>query len=137
MLAEHQARVRAEAAAAEAAREAAAAVRVQSAEASRKRQLCEIEAQVKAFSAAFKKQHGRSPKSADLESAANTRMKVKWLVLRLPKETCRSVPRTPAELMFFARGAEKFQAIKTAVVILPNLCAFVQRLAQLRTQRLG
>ena len=76
VLAEHQARVRAEAAAAEAAREAAAAVRVQSAEASRKRQLCEIEAQVKAFSAAFKKQHGRSPKSADLESAANTRMKV-------------------------------------------------------------
>ena len=35
-----------------------------------------IEEQVKAFYAVFKRQHGRSPKPADLKSAANIRMKV-------------------------------------------------------------
>ena len=75
-LAAHREQVAAEAAAAEAARTAAAAVQQQSAERTRERNLQEIEQQVEAFHAAFKQQHGRGPKRADLELAVNVRMKV-------------------------------------------------------------
>ena len=40
------------------------------------RDLREIEDQVKAFQATFKAEHGRAPGHADLESAANVRIKV-------------------------------------------------------------
>jgi hypothetical protein len=75
-LVEHRERVAAEAAAAEAARAAATAAVQESAERSQVRELQRIEEQVKAFYVAFKKQHGRSPKPADLECAVNIRMKV-------------------------------------------------------------
>ena len=79
-LAAHRLQVAAGAEAAEGARAAAAATqhqqRQESAELSRKRDLQEIEQQVKAFHAAFKQQHGRAPKRVDLDLAANVRMKV-------------------------------------------------------------
>ena len=75
-LAAHREQVAAEAAAAEAARAAAASAQQESRERARARDLQEIEQQVKVFHAAFKKEHGRAPKRADLELAENVRMKV-------------------------------------------------------------
>jgi hypothetical protein len=75
-LVEHRERVASEATAAEVARAAATAAVQESAERSQECDLRRIEEQVKAFYAVFKRQHGRRPKPADLESAANIRMKV-------------------------------------------------------------
>jgi hypothetical protein len=77
LLAEHRKQVAAdEAVAAEAARTAAAAAQQHSVEDARVRDLDAIEQQVKAFHAAFKQEHKRAPKRADLELAVNVRMKV-------------------------------------------------------------
>ena len=75
-LAEHRKRVAAEVAAAEALRVASAAVQQESATQRQEYDLLEIQAQVKEFHRAFKEQHSRSPKAADLELAENVRMKV-------------------------------------------------------------
>ena len=75
-LAAHRECVAAQVAAAELARAAEAAAQQESAERLRARDLHTIEAQVKEFYAAFKRQHGRRPKAADLECAANTGIKV-------------------------------------------------------------
>ena len=63
-------------AAAEVAAKAAAAEQQRNAQLAKERSLHEIEQQVKVFHAVFKEKHGRKPKSADLELACNTRMKV-------------------------------------------------------------